>query len=145
MPARSLLVLTCMDARLEPLALLGLRVGDAHVVRNAGGRARDALRSVAVSCAMFGTRAILVVHHTGCGMHGLTSETVRDRLRVRGAAAAAEADFLPFASLEDSVRADVAELRGSALIPPDVAILGFTYDVGTGRLAPVGPASSESP
>jgi carbonic anhydrase len=135
-PARSVAVLTCMDVRIDPLAMAGLGLGDAHVVRNAGGRGADALRSLALSCELFGTRRILVVHHTRCGMEGLTNEAMRERLASH-APDGPGIDFLPFADLEDSVRQDVALLRASPLIPPGVAIDGLIYDVATGLLEEV--------
>ncbi len=132
-PARSIALLTCMDARIDPLAIAGLGLGDAHVLRNAGGRAADALRSLALSCELFDTRRILVVHHTRCGMQTITDAAMRERLAARGVDASGVV-FLPFADLEASVRDDVALLQASRLIPADVAIDGLIYDVDTGLL-----------
>ena len=137
-PARRLAVLTCMDARLDPAKALGLAEGDAHVIRNAGGRASDdALRSLVISQQLLGTREVLVVHHTDCGMMAFTNEQLRDRLRRDLNADASAVDFLPFGDLEASVREDVETIRSSPLIPDDVAVRGFVYDVRTGRLREV--------
>jgi carbonic anhydrase len=100
-PARKLAVVTCMDARVEPLSFLGLRLGDTHVIRNAGGRAtQDAIRSLAISERLLGTEAILVIHHTDCGMLTFSNEDIRERIKGKlGAAAynaATQIDFLPF-------------------------------------------------
>ena len=141
-PARHLAIVTCMDARLEPLAFLGLRLGDAHVIRNAGGRvSEDALRSLVISERLLGTDAILVIHHTDCGMLTFTDEQLRDRVQDDlGSAAHAVASgmaFLPFTNLEASVRDDVAILAASPLIPSGIPVYGLIYDVSTGRLLPV--------
>src|SRR5215216_1251812 len=80
-PARQLLVLTCMDARIDPLRMLGLREGDAHIVRNAGGRVSDdAVRSIVISQQLLGTRHVLIIHHTGCGLLNVTNEDLRRKL-----------------------------------------------------------------
>ena len=140
-PGRRFAVLTCMDARIDPARALGLAEGDAHVIRNAGGRASDdAIRSLVISQELLGTREVLVIHHTDCGMLTFTDEELRQRLRDRrnlDEATVAEIDFLPFADVAASVREDVQTLRDSPLIPDDVAIAGFIYDVHTGRLQPV--------
>ena len=137
-PARRLAVLTCMDARIDPAQALGLAEGDAHVVRNAGGRAReDAIRSLVISQQLLGTREVLVVHHTDCGMLTFTNDQLRERLREHLGADASGVDFLPFADLEQSVRDDVATIRASPLVPDDVAVRGVVYDVRSGRLREV--------
>jgi carbonic anhydrase len=134
-PARQVAILVCMDARIDPAKALGLAEGDAHVVRNAGGRASDdALRSLAISHELLGTREVVVIHHTDCGMLTFTNEQIRQRLRDRLGADTSGVDFLPFGDLDQSVRDDVAIIRASPLIPDDVAISGFVYDVRTGRL-----------
>jgi carbonic anhydrase len=134
-PGRRVAILTCMDARLDPAKALGLEEGDAHVVRNAGGRASgDALRSLAISQQLLGTREVVVIHHTDCGMQTFTNEDLRRRLQTELGADASEIDFLPFGDLEASVREDVATIRASPLVPRDVAVSGFVYDVRTGRL-----------
>ena len=137
-PARRLAVLTCMDARIDPAQALGLAEGDAHVVRNAGGRASDdALRSLVISQQLLGTREVLVVHHTDCGMLTFSNEQLRAKLAQDLGADAAAVDFLPFADLEGSVRQDVATIRASPLVPDDILVRGFVYDVRTGRLREV--------
>jgi carbonic anhydrase len=137
-PGRRLAVLTCMDARLDPAKFLGLAEGDAHVIRNAGGRASgDALRSLAISNRLLGTQEYVVIHHTDCGMMTFTNDQLRDRLRQELGADAGDVDFLTFADLDDSVREDVAAIRSSPLLPQDITVTGFVYDVRTGRLRQV--------
>ncbi len=134
-PARHVAILTCMDARLDPAKFLGLQEGDAHVIRNAGGRASaDALRSLVISERLLGTREVVVIHHTDCGMLTFRNEELRDQIKRELGADASGIDFLPFRDLEESVREDVATLRSSPLIPRDILISGFVYDVRTGRL-----------
>ena len=133
--ARHLAILVCMDARIDPAKILGLAEGDAHVLRNAGGRASDdALRSLAIAHALLGTREVVVVHHTDCGMMSFTNDQLRQRLRDRLGVDAAGIDFLPFSDLDQSVRDDVATIRASPLVPADVAVSGVVYDVRSGRL-----------
>ena len=141
-PAKHMAIVTCMDARVEPLRFLGLGLGDAHVIRNAGGRAtEDAIRSLVISQRLLGTEAILVIHHADCGMLTFSDEQLRARVRDElGSAAgtvAAQTEFLPFSDLAESVRADVAALAASPLIPNDIPVYGFIYDVHTGLLQPV--------
>jgi carbonic anhydrase len=141
-PARKLAAVVCMDARLDPLPQLGLRLGDAHVIRNAGGRVtEDALRSLAISQRLLGTDTVIVVHHTDCGMLTFSNEQIRDQIKTElGDAAHAVAqgiDFLPFPDLAQSVRDDVAAIKASPLIPDSLAVFGFIYDVHSGKLSPV--------
>jgi carbonic anhydrase len=136
-PQRKLAVVTCMDCRLEPLRFLGLEPGDAHVIANAGGRAKEALRSLVVSQQMLGTEEVAVIHHTECGMGAHTNDEIRERVRETTGADTADVDFLPFGDLEESVREDVAFLRDSPLIPDSVTIRGFVYDVRSGRVSEV--------
>ena len=137
-PARHVAVLTCMDARLDPARFLGLEEGDAHVIRNAGGRADEsAIRSLVISYKLLGTREFVVIHHVGCGMLTFTNDQLREQLRKDLGADAAGMDFLPFSDLDESVRTDVQTLRSSPLIPKDIPINGFVYDVHTGRLRQV--------
>lgn len=136
-PTRELVVLSCMDARVDPWRALGLGAGEAHVLRNAGGRASDdAIRSIAVSSAALGTRRVAVVHHTDCGMLG-REDDLRAAVAERTGRDVGEHAFLTFDDVEGSVRDDVHALRGSPLVPDDLVIAGFLYDVATGRLAPV--------
>jgi len=135
-PLTGLAILACMDARIDVEDALGLRVGDAHIIRNAGGFAtQDAIRSLVVSQQLLGTREILVIAHTGCGLHGADEAAIRSRVR---ATTHHETDlvFGAFADLEAMVREQVRVLRGR----PDllrVQIRGLIYDVATGRLDPV--------
>jgi carbonic anhydrase len=138
-PAKKVAVLTCMDARIDPLQVLGAQVGDIHVIRNAGGRAtEDAIRSLVISEQLLGTNEILVLHHTDCGMLTFKNEDVRNKISQRlgpdSATAAAGIDFLPFEDLEQSVRDDIEVLRRSPLIPKDILIYGAIYDVRTGKI-----------
>ncbi len=137
-PARRLAILTCMDARIDPAKAFDLAEGDAHVIRNAGGRASDdAIRSLVISAQLLGTREFLVVHHTDCGMLTFTNEQLREQLRRDLGADASAVNFLPFADLDASVRQDVAAIRSSPLLPRDIPVHGFVYDVQTGRLREV--------
>lgn len=137
-PGKHVAVLTCMDARLDPAKFLGLQEGDAHVIRNAGGRAsQDAIRSLVISSSLLGTREFLVIHHTDCGMLTFTNEQLRERLRRDLDADASAIDFLPFSDLDESVRKDVATIRSSGLLPKGIPVSGFVYDARTGRLRQV--------
>ncbi len=132
-PRRKIAVVACMDARLDPAKFLGLEEGDAHVIRNAGGRAADAIRSLIISQQLLGTREIAVVHHTDCGMLTFTEEQLHQKLHDEFNVHA-EIDFLPFTDVEQSVRDDVETLRTSPLLIPDLPIRGYVYDVHTGQL-----------
>jgi carbonic anhydrase len=133
-PARRLAILTCMDARIVPSKAFGLEEGDAHVIRNAGGRARDALRSLVISERLLGTTEIVVIHHTDCGMLTFTNPDLHAKVKQDLDADSSSIDFLPFSDLEESVREDVAFLLSSPLIPGNIEIRGFVYDVRTGKL-----------
>ena len=135
-PRRHVAVVTCMDARLDPAKFLGLQEGDAHVIRNAGGRAADAIRSLVISQQLLGTREVVVIHHTDCGMLTFTDDQLRQKLRDDLGAQTSDA-FLPFSDLEQSVRDDVAAIRTSPLLLKDLPVRGFIYDVRTGRLQEV--------
>ena len=137
-PGRQVSVLVCMDARLHPEKFLGLDEGDAHVIRNAGGRASDdALRSLIISYKLLGTREFVVIHHTECGMLTFTNDQLRGMLRDDLNADASGIDFLPFSDLDESVRQDVQTIRSSPLIPDDITVTGFVFDVKSGRLREV--------
>ena len=135
--SRRLTVLTCMDARILPSRALGLEEGDAHVIRNAGGRARDALRSIIISQRLLGTRELAIIHHTDCGMLTFTNRDLREKVREDLGQDTGEFDFLPFHDLDESVRQDVEFLQATQLLNPDTLIRGFVYDVKTGKLREV--------
>ena len=136
-PARRFAVVTCMDARLDPAKFLGLDEGDAHVIRNAGGLVTDdALRSLVISHWLLGTQEAFVIAHTDCGMLTFTNEDLRAKLAAEGADADA-VDFLPFADLEESVRAGMRQIAESPLLPGSFTATGFVFDVHTGRLREV--------
>ncbi len=138
-PARKLAVLACMDARLDVLRILGLKVGDAHIIRNAGGIAtEDAIRSLIISHYLLGTQEFLLIHHTGCGMLSFRDEDLRRRLQKEtGKSAPTPKTFHSFTNLEEDVREQVKALRAHPWIPRDVPIRGFVYDVHNGRLREV--------
>src|SRR5215208_3245032 len=139
-PARKIAVLACMDARLNPYALLGLQEGDAHVIRNAGGVVTDdEIRSLAISQRLLGTEEILLIHHTDCGMLTFTDDefkrSVQDDTGIKPEWAA-EA----FPDLDEDVRQSIARIQASPFIPNKDSIRGFVYEVETGRLREVEPA-----
>lgn len=155
-PARRFAILTCMDARLDPAKFAGLTEGDAHVIRNAGGRATDdAIRSLVISQKLLGTQEWIVIHHTDCGMETFTNEIMRDLLarsletasiengvwkdtgKGPGSRAGQYIEWLPIRNQAQSVLDDVARIRNHPLVPAGVAIHGYIYDVKTGRLTEV--------
>lgn len=137
-PARRFAVITCMDARLDPARFLGLDVGDAHVIRNAGGIVtEDALRSLVISHWLLGTREAFVIAHTGCGMLSFTNDELRETLRSEAGADAADLDFLPFADVDEAVRAGVRTIAESPLLPDSFGATGLVYEVETGRVRAV--------
>jgi carbonic anhydrase len=137
-PARRLAVVTCMDTRLDVFAMLGLHLGDAHVIRNAGGRVTDdVLRSLIVSVEILGTTMVAVIQHTDCGMAKITDDELRALVRERRGADPEPVKFLTIDDHSDAIRGDVAALRGSPFLPSDLEVQGFLYDVRTGRLAPI--------
>lgn len=134
-PGRKFAVLTCMDARFDPAKALGLSEGDAHVIRNAGGRASDdALRSLIISQQLLGTQEVVVIHHTDCGMLTFNNDDLRGLLTERLAADAGGIDFLPFSDVAQSVRDDVETIRSSPYIAADIPVTGLIYDVRTGHV-----------
>ncbi|HEV8686977.1 MAG TPA: carbonic anhydrase [Gaiellaceae bacterium] len=133
-PGRRFAVVTCMDARLDPAKFLGLEEGDAHVIRNAGGIVTDdALRSLVISHHLLGTQEAIVIGHEDCGMLTFENEDLHAKLEGE----ADEIDFLPFADLDERVRASVRAIRDSPLLPESYDAIGFVYDVRTGRLREV--------
>lgn len=159
-PARKFAILTCMDARLHPSRYAGLAEGDAHVIRNAGGRASDdAIRSLVISYKLLGTREWFVIHHTNCGMELFTDEIMRDLLASSlktatfdgkvwrdtdagpGSTEGQFVDWLTIKEQSKSVVADVKRIRNHPLVPGDISIYGYIYDVTTGRLVEVPEAT----
>jgi carbonic anhydrase len=155
-PARHFAILTCMDARLDPAKFAGLAEGDAHVIRNAGGRASDdAIRSLVISYKLLGTREWFVIHHTNCGMEFFTNEVMRGLLAnsletaqltdkgfqdVGKGPGSSEGEYIEWLTIRDqeqSVRDDVQRIREHALVPKNIAVYGYIYDVQSGRLREV--------
>ncbi len=160
-PTRRMAILTCMDARLDPAQFAGLTEGDAHVIRNAGGRASDdAIRSLVISYKLLGTREWFVIHHTECGMQSFTDEVMRGLLAQSLDTAASDAggwkdvgqgpgshegDYINWLTIRDlaqSVTEDVQRIRRHPLVPKRIPIYGYIYDVKTGRLLEVADASA---
>ncbi|HEY8474128.1 MAG TPA: carbonic anhydrase [Natronosporangium sp.] len=136
-PARGVAVLACMDARLNPYGLLGLREGDAHVIRNAGGVVTaDARRSLAISQRLLGTREIILIHHTDCGMLTFTDDDFRNAIQ-------AETGIKPewaaetFTDLDADVRQSIKRIQADPFIPYKDSVRGFVYDVANGKLREV--------
>ncbi len=126
-----------MDARLHPEKFLGLELGDAHVIRNAGGRVtEDALRSLVISQRMLGTQEVIVIQHTDCGMMSATDEDIAVKIK-EDLGVDTSMEFLTFTDLQESVESDVKKLRNTALIPDDVPIIGAIYDVKRGKVEEV--------
>jgi carbonic anhydrase len=159
-PARRFAILTCMDARLDPARFAGLSEGDAHVIRNAGGRASDdAIRSLVISHKLLGTREWFVIHHTDCGMLAFTNEIMRELLEhsletaqleggkwkdVGKGPGSYEGHFIEWLTIPDQARsvvADVARIKAHPLVPKYVPVYGYVYDVATGRLNEVSEAT----
>jgi carbonic anhydrase len=159
-PARRFAILTCMDARLDPAKYAGLSEGDAHVIRNAGGRASDdAIRSLVISYKLLGTREWFVIHHTDCGMALFNDETIRGLLASSlktasidetgwhdsgegpGSTEGQFIDWLAFKDEASSIVEDVRRIRNHPLVPREIPIYGFVYDVRSGRLLEVREAS----
>jgi carbonic anhydrase len=137
-PERKLAVLTCMDTRLS-IRTLGLKTGDAHIIRNAGGIVTDdSLRSLLVSHYLLGTEEFMVINHTDCGLMHTNEQDLRARIqKAAGTAAVAPAFFYTFQDVEENVRQQLQKLRTHPWVPKSVAIRGFVYDVTTGLLREV--------
>ena len=159
-PGRKFAILTCMDARLDPAKFAGLVEGDAHVIRNAGGRvSEDAIRSLIVSHKLLGTKEWFVVHHSDCGMLTFTNDIMTDLLaesletaeltstgwhnpvKEGGSTEGQYINFLPFSDLEKSVVDDVRRIRNHPLVPGNIPIYGYIYNVKTGALEEVREAT----
>lgn len=159
-PARQFAILTCMDARLDPAKYAGLSEGDAHVIRNAGGRASDdAIRSLVISYKLLGTKEWFVIHHTDCGMEFFTDEVIRGLLaksletaalgsdgfydvgKGPGSAEAKYIDWLTISDQAQSITEDVSRIRNHPLVPKNIAIYGYIYDVKTGALIEIPTAT----
>jgi carbonate dehydratase len=134
-PKTKVAIVTCMDSRLHVAPALGLALGDAHILRNAGGRVtEDMLRSLVISQQQLGTREIVVLHHTDCGAQTFQNKDFQEHLKRELGVDVSNQDFLPFQDIDESVREDMRLLKDSPLIPDDVVISGAVYDVDTGRM-----------
>jgi carbonic anhydrase len=141
-PAKHVAVLACMDARLDVHKILGLQEGDAHVIRNAGGAATDdAIRSLAISQRLLGTKEIVLIHHTGCGMLTFRDDDIKSQIEKETGIRPAFA-FEAFADLEADVKQSIARIKASPFIPNKSSVRGFVYDVKTGKLEEVGVAAA---
>jgi carbonic anhydrase len=136
-PARKLVVVACMDARLNPYGMLGLQEGDAHVIRNAGGVVTDdVIRSLLISQRLLGTSEVVLIHHTDCGMLTFRDDEVK-------AAVEADTGLRPpfaleaFSDLDQDVRQSIARIKASPFVPHKTSVRGFVYDVGSGQLREV--------
>ena len=137
-PKTKVAIVTCMDSRLHVAPALGLALGDAHILRNAGGRVtEDMIRSLVISQQQMGTREIVVLHHTDCGAQTFNNEDFQEHLKCELGVDVSGQDFLPFQDIDESVREDMKLLQESPLIPDDVVISGAVYDVDTGRMTVV--------
>src|SRR5213596_2595566 len=137
-PERKLAVLTCMDTRLS-IRTLGLKTGDAHIIRNAGGIVtEDALRSLIISHHLLGTQEFIIINHTDCGMLTFKDEDLRSKLQKQtGTAAVSPVAFHAFSNLEENVRQQIQKVRSHPWLPKQISVRGFVYDVKTGRLREV--------
>jgi carbonic anhydrase len=147
-PARKLAVLACMDARLTVEQFLGLKTGDAHIIRNAGGIAsEDALRSLIISHHLLGTQEFIIVNHTDCGMLTFKDDELLGRLEKQsGTAFVAPVHFHAFSDVEENVRRQIQRVRSHPFIPSHIPVRGFVYDVTTGRLKEIAePAAVKLP
>ena len=137
-PAKHVAVLACMDARLDVNKILGLEEGEAHVIRNAGGAAtEDAIRSLAISQRLLGTREIVLIHHTDCGMLTFHDDDIKRQIESEVGIRPSFA-FEAFSDLDEDVKQSIARIKASPFIPNKTNIRGFVYDVRTGLLNEVG-------
>jgi carbonic anhydrase len=136
--ARGLAVLTCIDSRIDPLALLGLRPGDAKIIRNAGARVTaDALRSLVIAVNLLGVTRVCLVHHTDCAMFGSTDEEIRARIATLRGVDASGWDFLAGTDQRATLKGDIELIESCPLLPRDLQVGGFIFDVHTGELVPL--------
>jgi carbonic anhydrase len=138
-PARKLAIVACMDARMTIEPMLGLKTGDAHIIRNAGGIVtEDALRSLVISQQLLGTEEVLIINHTDCGMLSFKDEDLRAKLHAQTATATiAHSHFHAFSDLEENVRQQIQKVQSHPWIPKNISVRGFVYDVKAGRLKEV--------
>ena len=141
-PAKHVVVLACMDARLDVHKILGLQEGDAHIIRNAGGAVTDdAIRSIAISQRLLGTTEIILIHHTDCGMLTFHDDDIKSKIEKETGIRPAFA-FEAFGDLKQDVKQSIARTKASPFIPNKTSVRGFVYDVKTGRLEEVGVAAA---
>jgi carbonic anhydrase len=134
-PVRKLVILTCMDSRMDLEQLLGLRVGDAHMIRNAGGIATDdVIRSLILSTHLLGTRAIAVIQHTQCGLMSITEEEFCRRLSTETGRDASHLRFHAFRRIDENISEQVRRIREHPFLPKQIQVRGYAYDVATGKL-----------
>jgi carbonic anhydrase len=144
-PARKLAVVACMDARLTVEQFLGLKTGDAHIIRNAGGLVtEDALRSLIISSYLLGTRTYYVIQHTDCGMLTFTDEKLREKLKTETGHDASHLHFHSFSDVEKSVKKQLQAIRSNPFLPRDIDVHGFIYDVRTGKLREIRETAEEA-
>ncbi len=137
-PVRKLVILTCMDSRMDLEQLLGLQVGDAHMIRNGGGLATDdAIRSLILSTHLLGTRSIAIIQHTECGLLSVTDEQMRHRLTAQTGKDASHLQFHAFTDLDKNVTEQVTRVRQHPFLPKDIQVRGYVYDVKKGALREV--------
>jgi carbonic anhydrase len=137
-PVKKLVILTCMDSRMDLEQLLGLRVGDAHMIRNAGGIATDdAIRSLILSTHLLGTRAIAVIQHTQCGLMSITDEEFRWRLSTETGRDASQLQFHAFRDIDHNIAEQVLRIRQHPFLPKQIQVRGYAYNVATGALREV--------
>jgi len=140
--AKGLAVLTCIDSRIDPLAMLGLRAGDAKILRNAGARAtNDALRSLVLAVNLLDVHRVCVVQHTECAMVGSTDEELRAKIGAQRGADATGWDFMASTDQLSTLRADIELIRACPLLPSDLEVGGFIFDVHSGELVRTDPTS----
>ncbi len=158
-PSKSIAILTCMDTRINPLKLCGLNIGDAHIIRNAGGRVTDdAIRSLIISYKLLGTKDWFIIQHTDCGLSKINDKEIADLLEIdletstlengnwksnknskseAGSNYGRKIKWYTFLNLKESILEDLEKIKNHPLIPKNINIYGFIYDVNTGRLEPL--------